>query len=67
MEPGPRTEDYRSVRDVADAMIAALGCGRIVEGPSDESQEAKLLHLDCAKAKIVSTGNRDYNSTMQSR
>lgn len=49
---GPDPEDYRSVREVAGAMIAALGGGRVVEGPSDESQEAKLLHLDCAKARI---------------
>ena len=49
---GPEQDDDCSVGDVAEAMIAALGCGRIVrERGQREPHEARLLRLDCTKAK----------------
>lgn len=49
---GPDPGDDRPVIDVAQAMIGALGTGRIVieENPSGP-HEARLLRLDCSKAK----------------
>lgn len=49
---GPDAGDDRPVIDVAQAMVGALGTGRIVieENPSGP-HEARLLRLDCAKAK----------------
>jgi CDP-glucose 4,6-dehydratase len=49
---GPEPSDDRSVCDVAEAMIAALGCGRVVQAPANHRHEAQLLRLDCAKAKM---------------
>ncbi|MFM2355001.1 MAG: hypothetical protein RLZZ528_737, partial [Pseudomonadota bacterium] len=50
---GPERRDERAVIEVAGAIVAALGQGRIV---IDEAQatvhEAKLLRLDCTKARI---------------
>ena len=48
---GPEPDDDRAVIDVAQAMIAALGRGRVISAPSNERHEAKLLRLDCTKAK----------------
>jgi CDP-glucose 4,6-dehydratase len=52
---GPEPGEERSVRDVAEAMISALGCGRIVVVSGDNRHEARLLRLDCAKAKTYLT------------
>jgi CDP-glucose 4,6-dehydratase len=49
---GPDANDDRSVSELAEAMIAALGSGSIVHTSSDERHEAKLLRLDCTKAKM---------------
>jgi CDP-glucose 4,6-dehydratase len=49
---GPEPEDDRSVSDIAEAMIAALGCGHVIKAPVNERHEAKLLRLDCSKARI---------------
>jgi CDP-glucose 4,6-dehydratase len=52
---GPEPGDERSVCDVAEAMISALGTGRIIMMPGDNRHEAGLLRLDCAKAKTSLT------------
>jgi CDP-glucose 4,6-dehydratase len=50
---GPDFDDMRTVEEVAEALIAALGKGRIVTRPvPDQPHEANLLMLDCAKAKV---------------
>jgi CDP-glucose 4,6-dehydratase len=49
---GPDASENRPVRVVADAMVAALGRGRVVVEPdSNAPHEAHLLTLDCAKAR----------------
>jgi CDP-glucose 4,6-dehydratase len=49
---GPEAGENRSVSDVASAIVAALGRGRIeVTAPVDAPHEAHLLALDCAKAR----------------
>lgn len=49
---GPDAGDDRPVIEVAQAMVAALGEGRvIVERDASAPHEAHLLRLDCAKAK----------------
>ena len=49
---GPDVDDARTVRDVAEAIIAALGVGRIVvDEDSTAPHEAGLLRLDCSKVK----------------
>ncbi len=51
---GPDPGDDRPVRDVADAMVRALGAGRIVvEDRPTGPHEASLLRLDCAKARTA--------------
>jgi CDP-glucose 4,6-dehydratase len=48
---GPDAAENRSVREVADAIIAALGRGRIeLVSEAGAPHEAHLLMLDCAKA-----------------
>ena len=49
---GPDESEARPVLDVAQAIVAALGQGRI-EAPEREADlhEAKLLHIDSAKAR----------------
>lgn len=49
---GPATEDVRPVIEVASAMIAAVGKGKLVicQNP-DAPHEANLLQLDCSKAR----------------
>lgn len=49
---GPDPADSRPVREVAGAMLAALGQGRVVEQPDPAApHEAQLLTLDSAKAR----------------
>jgi CDP-glucose 4,6-dehydratase len=49
---GPDAAENRPVREVAEALIAALGRGRIELTPEGEGpHEAHLLALDCAKAR----------------
>ena len=49
---GPDAADNRSVGAVAEALVAALGRGRIEAAPdSGGPHEAQLLTLDCAKAR----------------
>jgi CDP-glucose 4,6-dehydratase len=49
---GPNPVDNRAVVDVAEALIAALGAGRIVADSLQKGpHEANLLMLDCAKAR----------------
>jgi CDP-glucose 4,6-dehydratase len=51
---GPDAADIRAVRDVAQALLAALGRGRMVEAADPNGpHEARLLALDCAKARTV--------------
>ena len=50
---GPDRRDERSVAEVAGAIVAALGHGRIVTDPAAATlHEAKLLRLDCTKARL---------------
>lgn len=50
---GPDRTDERAVLDVAEAVVAALGRGRIViEEAGATVHEAKLLRLDCTKARL---------------
>jgi len=49
---GPDRTDERAVIEVADAIVAALGTGRIiVDEDADAPHEAKMLRLDCTKAR----------------
>jgi CDP-glucose 4,6-dehydratase len=49
---GPNAGDEATVLHVAKAMVAALGTGKVViEDNSQMQHEAKLLRLDCTKAK----------------
>jgi CDP-glucose 4,6-dehydratase len=49
---GPEACDTRSVLSVAEAMIAALGAGKVVfEAAGTGPHEANLLQLDCEKAR----------------
>jgi len=49
---GPDPADSRPVREVAAAMLAALGQGRVVEAPEPGApHEAHLLTLDSARAR----------------
>jgi CDP-glucose 4,6-dehydratase len=49
---GPDATQNRSVHDVAAALVAALGKGRIEAAPHAAApHEAQLLTLDCAKAR----------------
>jgi len=51
---GPDLADNRSVLEVTQAIVAALGQGKIIpEGQSKSLHEAHLLRLDCAKAKTM--------------
>jgi len=50
---GPERTDERAVLEVAEAVVAALGRGRIaVEEAGATVHEAKLLRLDCTKARL---------------
>lgn len=49
---GPDAAENRPVRDVATAMVAALGRGNVsADEDADAPHEARLLTLDCAKAR----------------
>ena len=49
---GPDASENRPVSAVAEALVAALGCGRIELTPkAGAPHEAHLLTLDCAKAR----------------
>ena len=49
---GPEHGDDRPVMKVADAMVAALGTGKVVfEETREGPHEATLLQLDCEKAR----------------
>ncbi|TCI00424.1 CDP-glucose 4,6-dehydratase [Roseococcus sp. SYP-B2431] len=51
---GPDAAENRPVLEVAEAMVAALGRGRIeLEPQADAPHEAHLLTLDCARARAV--------------
>lgn len=51
---GPDAAANRPVREVAEAVVAALGRGRIELAPDPGApHEAHLLALDCAKARAV--------------
>ena len=51
---GPDTTDHRAVADVAHALIAGLGVGRVSpDTPTPGPHEANLLMLDCSKAKAL--------------
>lgn len=48
---GPVGDDARPVIDVAEAMVAAFGRGRIaIDAPTDRLHEAHYLKLDCSRA-----------------
>lgn len=50
---GPDASENRPVRMVADALVAALGCGRIeLAREANAPREAHLLALDSSKARI---------------
>ncbi len=50
---GPDRRDERAVLEVAEAVVAALGRGRIDLDPSAATlHEAKMLRLDCTKARL---------------
>jgi CDP-glucose 4,6-dehydratase len=50
---GPDRSDERAVIEVAEAVVAALGRGRIViEESGADLHEAKLLRLDCTRARL---------------
>lgn len=51
---GPERRDERSVLELAEAVVAALGRGRIEIAPdaSDAPHEARMLRLDCTKARL---------------
>ena len=49
---GPRAESWRTVREVADAAVAAWGGGSVAQGTSDSHKpEMSLLTLDTGKAQ----------------
>jgi CDP-glucose 4,6-dehydratase len=49
---GPPTEEVHPVIEVAEAMVAAMGTGKLVINPDTNApHEANLLQLDCAKAR----------------
>jgi CDP-glucose 4,6-dehydratase len=49
---GPDSNDTHSVRDVAEAMLKAFGGGSLVdEAEINAPHEARLLTLDCSKAR----------------
>jgi CDP-glucose 4,6-dehydratase len=49
---GPERTDERAVIEVARALVNALGKGRVmIEEPKAQMHEAKLLRLDCARAR----------------
>jgi CDP-glucose 4,6-dehydratase len=51
---GPGDAENRPVREVAEALLAALGRGRIELATEDKApHEAHLLTLDCAKARAL--------------
>ncbi|WP_108780897.1 CDP-glucose 4,6-dehydratase [Pontivivens insulae] len=48
---GPSTHEVRTVKDVADAIIAHLGSGQVkIEQTEGQPHEAQLLQLNCDKA-----------------
>jgi CDP-glucose 4,6-dehydratase len=50
---GPERRDERAVGEVAGAVVAALGRGRILIDPAGATlHEAKMLRLDCTKARL---------------
>ncbi|MFG1418742.1 CDP-glucose 4,6-dehydratase [Xanthobacter sp. V0B-10] len=51
---GPDPGDDRAVLEVARAMVSAIGVGRIeIEEDPSAPHEARLLRLDCSKAKAL--------------
>ncbi|MBX9752687.1 MAG: CDP-glucose 4,6-dehydratase [Roseococcus sp.] len=64
---GPDAAENRPVLEVAEAMVAALGRGRIDIAPDAAApHEAKLLTLDCAKARarLGWTSRLDFAATV---
>ena len=50
---GPDRTDERAVIEVADAIVTALGTGEIIiHEDADAPHEAKMLRLDCTKARV---------------
>lgn len=50
---GPDREDERPVLGVAEALVAALGTGRIdIAENGADLHEARMLRLDCTKARV---------------
>lgn len=50
---GPDRSDERAVIEVAEAIVAALGKGRIsIDDAGATLHEAKLLRLDCTRARV---------------
>ena len=50
---GPDRHDERAVIEVAEAVVKALGKGRIrIEDSGADLHEAKLLRLDCTRARV---------------
>lgn len=50
---GPEASSSRTVKEVADAIVASLGRGRVEVTPDAKApHEAHLLTLDCTKAKF---------------
>lgn len=50
---GPERRDERAVLEVAQAVVAALGRGRIdIDAAAAGLHEAKMLRLDCTKARL---------------
>lgn len=49
---GPPTDDVRPVIDVAEAMVTAIGVGKLkIDQDPNAPHEANLLQLDCSKAR----------------
>ncbi len=64
---GPEPHENRSVIEVAEAMVGALGKGRIEIAPeAGAPQEARLLTLDCSKARrrLGWTPRLDFQKTV---